>query len=204
MDSAATTFTRKGLVAVRDRSSDVASQAFAEQLLEHQHEAYSLALRFLRSREAAEDVTQDALIRAYQARNRFRGGSLRAWLLRITANAAIDELRRARHRRLRSLDAFGRREEGGQWIEVADPSPPVEALAANSELRVQLEHALGQLSPDLRMVVLLSDVHGMSYVEVATAAGVPLGTVKSRLSRARARLRDLLRVSGTLPVTAGP
>jgi RNA polymerase sigma-70 factor (ECF subfamily) len=204
VDSAATTFTRKRLVAVRDRSSDVAPQAFAEQLLEHQHEAYSLALRFLRSREAAEDVTQDALIRAYQARNRFRGGSLRAWLLRITANAAIDELRRARRRRLRSLDAIGGREDGRQWLEVADPSPSAEALAANSELRVQLEHALGQLSPDLRMVVLLSDVHGMSYAEVATGAGVPLGTVKSRLSRARARLRDLLRASGTLPVTAGP
>ena len=172
--------------------------AFNLLVLRHQDAAYGLALRFLRDRQAAEDATQEAFLRAYRALGRFEGERFRAWLLAIVANAARDELRRRRRRPQSSLDAARGGDDGGARLDPPDPGPTPEGVALHGELRAALERALGELPEDWRLVVVLSDVHGLSYEEVAAAAGVPVGTVKSRLSRARARLRDLLRASGNL------
>ncbi len=166
-------------------------------MIRHQDAAYSLAFRFLRSREAAEDVTQEAFLRAWRAIESFRGERFRSWLLRIVANAARDELRRRKRRPQRSLDE-ARDDSDMASIDPVEPGLGPQQRAEQAELRQVLEGALAELPEDWRMVVLLSDVHGLSYEEIAETTGVPLGTVKSRLSRARGRLRDLLRESGEL------
>ena len=185
---------------VRARDGEV--EAFNLLVIRYQNAAYSLAYRFLGSREAAEDVTQEAFLRAYRALATFRGERFGAWLLRIVANAARDELRRRGRRPQRSLDEL-RDDPDSHGFEPPDTGPTPEASALQAELRRTLEAALQQLPEDWRMVVLLSDVHGLSYHEVAEATGLPLGTVKSRLSRARGRLRDILRASGELTEPAG-
>ena len=167
--------------------------AFNSLVLRHQDAVYSLALRFLGSREAAEDAAQEAFIRAYRNLRSFRGERFRSWLFSIAANVARDELRRRRPQR--SLDE-ARDDPDALSIDPADPGPSPEAETLRGELRRALERALLELPEDWRMVVILSDVHGLSYEEVAKTAGIPVGTVKSRLSRARGRLRDILRESG--------
>lgn len=184
----------------RARDGDV--ESFNRLVIQHQNAAYGLAYRFLRTREAAEDVTQEAFLRAYKNLPRFRGGRFRSWLLRIVANAARDELRRRKRRPQRSLDE-ARDDPDAVPLDPPDPGPSPEDVTLQGELRRVLERALGELPDDWRMVVLLSDVHGLSYQEVAESTGLALGTVKSRLSRARARLRDLLRDSGELTELTG-
>ena len=171
--------------------------AFNALVLRHQDAVYSLALRFLGSREAAEDAAQEAFIRAYRNLRSFRGERFRSWLFSIAANVARDELRRQGRRPQRSLDE-ARDDPEAPSIDPADPGPSPEAEALRGDLRRALEHALLELPADWRMVVILSDVHGLSYEEVAETADIPIGTVKSRLSRARGRLRDILRDSGEL------
>ena len=172
--------------------------AFNTLVIRHQNAAYSLALRFLRTREAAEDVTQEAFVRAWRAIDTFRGERFRSWLLRIVANAARDELRRRKRRPQRSLDETWDDSDMAS-IDPVEPGLGPQERAEQTELRGVLERALAELPEEWRMVVLLSDVHGMSYEEVAETVDAPLGTVKSRLSRARARLRQLLIESGELP-----
>jgi len=172
--------------------------AFNTLVIRHQNAAYSLAFRFLRTREAAEDVTQEAFVRAWRAIDTFRGDRFRSWLLRIVANAARDELRRRKRRPQRSLDETWDDPDTAS-IDPVEPGLGPQERAEQTELRGVLERVLAELPEEWRMVVLLSDVHGMSYEEVAEAVDAPLGTVKSRLSRARARLRQLLIESGELP-----
>lgn len=172
--------------------------AFNMLVIRHQNAAYSLAFRFLRAREAAEDVTQEAFVRAWRAIDTFRGERFRSWLLRIVANAARDELRRRKRRPQRSLDETWDDSDMAS-IDPVEPGLGPQERAEQAELRGVLERALAELPEEWRMVVLLSDVHGMSYEEIAEAVDAPLGTVKSRLSRARGRLRQLLIESGELP-----
>jgi RNA polymerase sigma-70 factor (ECF subfamily) len=150
-------------------------------------------LRFLGNREAAEDATQEAFIRAQRAIASFRGARFRSWLFSIVANAARDELRRLKRRPQRSLD-----NEELPPLDPPDRGPSPESEALRSDLRRALEAALLELPDDWRLTVVLSDVHGLTNQEVAEATGVAVGTVKSRLSRARGRLRDILRDSGEL------
>lgn len=182
----------------RARAGELA--AFNTLVLRHQDAAYSLALRFLGAQQPAEDVTQDAFLRAYQNISKFRGERFRAWLLTIVANAARDELRRRSRRPQRSLDQ-ARDDPDMPDIDPIERDPGPETVLLTSELRGDLERALRMLPEDQRLIVLLSDVHGLSYPEVAEAASIPVGTVKSRLSRARARLREVLTASGELITT---
>ncbi len=176
--------------------------AFNTFVLRHQDVAYGLALRFLGSREAAEDATQEAMIRAYRGIGSFRGERFRSWLLSIVANAARDELRRRKRRPQRSLDE-ARDDPDAPSIDPPDRGPSPEAEAERGELRRVLERALLELPEQWRLVVILSDVQGLAYEEIAESFDIPVGTVKSRLSRARSRLRDILRASGELPVAFG-
>lgn len=171
--------------------------AFNRLVLRHQDAAYSLARRFLGGQQPAEDVTQEAFLRAYERLSSFRGGRFRAWLLQIIANLARDELRRSGRRPQVSLDAARDDPERPSLDPVDGARLPLEEVE-RGELRQALEAALSELPDDWRMVVLLSDVHGLSYPEIAETTGLALGTVKSRLSRARGRLRDVLMASGAL------
>jgi RNA polymerase sigma-70 factor (ECF subfamily) len=162
--------------------------AFAQLMEHYQSACYGLAWRLLGDSELAADATQDAFVHAYDAIGRFRGGVFRSWLLRITANASYDILRRAQRR---PTTALPEPEEGqAELPDAAAPNPVAEAV--RSELYRHLDQALRRLPDDQRTAVVLCDVYGMDYNEVAAATNSALGTVKSRIHRGRLRLRELM------------
>ena len=163
-------------------------EAFNEIVRRYQARVYNLAARLLGDRTAAEDAAQDTFVSAYKALARFRGGSLRAWLLRIASNQCYDRLRSAKRRPERSLDEA--MESPAFDVPSREPSP--EQQAVSGELRDHVHRAIGRLPFDQRNTMALVDVQGLGYQEAAEAMGVSIGTVKSRLSRARAAVRDIL------------
>jgi len=163
--------------------------SFNQLVEKYQSQVYNLALRMLGNAEAAADATQDTFLAAYRAVGKFRGGNFRAWLLRIAANCCRDQLRAARRRPASSLDLL---------LESESPPPLVaktespEDYALRRELGRTISDGLASLPAEQRLVVILSDIQGLSYEDIAQATRSSLGTVKSRLSRGRERLRDCL------------
>ena len=157
----------------------------------HERAVFNVCLRLLRDVPAAEDAAQDTFIRAWTGIASFRGGQVRPWLLRIATNRCYDLLRSRGRRPATSLDAEPFEIEP-VWSSRGETDEPPEVFALRAELAIHLERALATLPDDQRLVVVLADVHGFDYQEVAAVTGAALGTVKSRLSRARARLRQAL------------
>jgi len=173
--------------------------AFNRLVMEYQDLAYNVAFRVLGERTAAEDAVQDAFISAFRKLKSFRGGSFKAWLLRIVTNACYDELRRQKRRPLVPLqptDSEDDEIESPSWLE--DPGETPEETALREELSQAIQNCLNSLDNDFRIVVVLVDIQGMDYAEAAETANTPLGTIKSRLARARMRLQDCLRGFGEL------
>jgi RNA polymerase sigma-70 factor (ECF subfamily) len=138
--------------------------------------------------QAAEDVTQEAFVSAWRNISSFRGEAFRPWLLRIAANLCRDELRRRGRRPSASLDSAL---EAGV-PEPPDEDPPPDESAVASELRGRLEAALQQLPEDQRTALVLCDIQGLDYGEIAVVMRTSLGTVKSRIARARLKMRELM------------
>ena len=162
--------------------------AFAQLMEHYQSACYGLAWRLLGDADQAADATQEAFIHAYRAMKSYRGGVFRSWLLRITANASYDILRRQQRRPAGPLPDP---DDGAPELpDVAAVNPVAEAT--KSELYRHLERALQRLPPDQRTAIVLCDVYGMDYNEVAAMTDSALGTVKSRIHRGRLRLRELL------------
>jgi RNA polymerase sigma-70 factor, ECF subfamily len=161
--------------------------AFEELVRTHYKQAYNIAYRLTGSHTDAEDLTQEGLVRAYQSFDRYRRDLPFAnWLYRIMANLHIDELRRRPRARVESVDA----PEGP--LEIADfRSDPAE-MVLSRELDGRLQDALGRLSPEFRTAVLLCDVDGFSYEEIAEIMQCSIGTVRSRVHRGRKQLRAAL------------
>lgn len=190
----------------RDRDAITLSQrgdrnAFNELVVRYQSAAYGLALRMLGDPDTAADVTQDAFFSAFRNIRSLRGMSFRSWLLRIVSNSCYDHWRAQRRRPAESLEALlgGEADTSGQDAPdaelaqaLADDSWTPEGVALRAEQIAAIEAALLRLAPDQRLVIILSDIQGLSYEEIARIAGAPLGTVKSRIARARARLREAL------------
>ena len=171
----------------RGRAGDV--EAFNLLVEQYQRMVYNLALRMLGNAEAAEDATQDAFVSAYKAIGKFRGGSFKAWILRIAVNSCHDKLRVARRVRVTSLDTLL---EESEALPLVDNAESPEDYVLRRELGRFLGEGLAHLPVDQRMVVILPDIQGLSYEEISQATSSSLGTVKSRLSRGRSRLRDFL------------
>ena len=175
-------------VAVIARAASGDRTAFAQLMEHYQSACYGLAWRLLHDPDQAADATQDAFIHAYKAIGSYRGGIFRSWLLRITANASYDILRRAQRRPSSPLPDP---DEGApELADLAAINPHAEAM--KSEMYRHLEVALRRLPEDQRTAVVLCDVYGMDYNEVAAMTSSALGTVKSRIHRGRLRLRELL------------
>jgi len=171
------------------RRGDVGS--FNQLVLSYQSMAYNLAYRILGNRDAAADATQDAFLSAFKAIGKFRGGSFKAWLLRIVTNACYDQLRLKQRRPATSLDALLVL-ESAPVQSLTDPGESPEEYAVRQELNRTIQVGIGTLPPEQRIALVLSDVQGLSYQEIAEVTGASLGTVKSRLSRARGKMRDFL------------
>ncbi len=175
-------------------------EAFNQLVRLYEGRVYTLCLRMLGDPDAAADVAQDTFISAYKNLNRFRGGIFRAWILRIATNACYDALRARKRRPAVSLNAtFGDEDENGGGFDLPDPAESPDAAAQRQELSAAITAGIAQLPEDQRVVVILSDVQGLAYEEIAEVTNTNLGTVKSRLSRGRARLRDILRAGELLP-----
>jgi len=177
-----------GLIAEAQKGS---LDAFNALVLAYQSQVYNLARYILRDDAAADDATQETFIAAYRALGDFRGGSFRAWLMRIVTNACYDELRHRKRRPAVSWDAFEDLDEESNAYLVDHGESPEERLQ-RGELGALLDRALAALPQDQRMVLVLVDRLGYSYEEVAQVLNMRMGTVKSRLYRARARMREAL------------
>ncbi|MCJ7700328.1 MAG: RNA polymerase sigma factor [Anaerolineales bacterium] len=167
--------------------------AFNRLVLAYQDLVYNQAFRVMGDPAAADDATQEAFISAYRKMKTYRGGSFKAWLLRIVTNACYDELRRRKRRPTTPLEPtnpYDEEIESPHWI--ADPGESPEDYSARLELSKAIQDCLDHLQPDYRTVVVLVDIQGMDYAEAAEVVGKPLGTIKSRLARARGGLRDCL------------
>jgi RNA polymerase sigma-70 factor (ECF subfamily) len=177
-----------------ERSKRGELEAFNTLVDRYQAGVYNLCLRMLGSTQSAEDATQDAFIAAFRAINSFHGQGFRAWLFRIASNACYDEMRRRRSRPAVSLDEP--RGEGEQTIDPPVGGPSPEERAEQQELGRLLQDALSRIHPDQRIAIILSDMQGFDYSEIAAALGISLGTVKSRIFRGRSHLRQVLLESG--------
>lgn len=167
--------------------------AFNTLVLHYQQVAFSVAYRLMGDASLAEDITQEAFISAFRKLNSYRGGSFRAWLCRIVTNAGYDELRRQKRRPTTPLEVEtddGEMLESPAWME--DPGETPEEAALRQELSTAIQHCLDELPPEFKIAVVLVDIQGFDYAEAAAAAQTPLGTIKSRLARARLRLQDCL------------
>ncbi|MDO9302458.1 MAG: sigma-70 family RNA polymerase sigma factor [Anaerolineales bacterium] len=168
--------------------------SFNTLILYYQDRVFNTALRILGDEDIAQDAAQEAFISAFRSISTFRGGSFKAWLLRTVTNACYDELRRQKRRPTTALEPEtydGEEMDSPRWL--ADPNMTPAQQAEADELEHAIQHCLDMLPTDFRTVVVLADIQGMDYSEVALAARVPLGTIKSRLARARLRLRECLR-----------
>jgi RNA polymerase sigma-70 factor (ECF subfamily) len=167
--------------------------AFNELALHYQDLLYRIALRVTRNECVAQDALQEAMIHAFRHIKSFRGGNFKSWLARVTVNAGYDELRRGKRHNGIPLELYtneGDEIESPDWMR--DPTAGPQDKAEASELKRALHSCIKILNPDYRLMVILVDLEGMSYEEAAYVAHVPVGTVKSRLARARMQLRDTL------------
>jgi RNA polymerase sigma-70 factor (ECF subfamily) len=188
MTSTAESFEEEKLIKAAQRGN---LDAFNELILYYQNQVYNLAYHIMKDPAAADDAAQEAFISAYRALDSFRGGSFRAWLLRIVTNACYDELRRYKRRPQISFDDFGEMDEEAN-PHLRDEAELPEETVQRDELRAMLEQTMQQLPEEQQTTLFLVDRLGLSYQEVADTMETELGTVKSRLYRARAKMRDYL------------
>jgi len=167
--------------------------AFNQLVLEYQSLAYNHAHALLGDRATAEDATQDSFIRAFQNLSSFRGGSFRAWLLKIVTNMSYDFMRRTKRHPTEPLfpeDENGEEMESPTWL--ADPSPSVEATLEEKQFSDSIYQMLDELPDIYRSVITLVDLYELDYSEAADILKVPIGTVKSRVARARMQMKERL------------
>ncbi|MDT8307581.1 MAG: sigma-70 family RNA polymerase sigma factor [Anaerolineae bacterium] len=170
--------------------------AYNRLVLHYQDIVYNVAYRIMRDPASADDATQEAFISAYKAIKRFRGGSFKSWLLRIVTNSCYDELRRRKRRPQASLDEITEEIESPSFM--ADNSDTPEEMRQRVELVDAVKRCLDELPDEQRVAAVLCDVEGHEYQEIADIMSTSLGTVKSRISRARSKLRECLQGFGEL------
>jgi RNA polymerase sigma-70 factor (ECF subfamily) len=165
--------------------------AFNMLVLRYQDAVYTLAYRMMGDPAAADDAAQEAFIAAYRKLDSYRGGSFKSWLLRITANLCLDELRRFKRRRTDYLDDLVPEDSADELPLPSSETLPEEA-AEQRELADAIQNCINGLTSEHRAVLIMSDVEGFAYGEIAAALSTQVGTVKSRLSRARLAMRRCL------------
>ncbi|MDY0125418.1 MAG: sigma-70 family RNA polymerase sigma factor [Anaerolineaceae bacterium] len=182
-----------------EKAADGDLDAFNQLVLTYQDLAFNVAYRIMADEAAAADATQDAVISMYRKLDSYRGGSFKAWFLRIVTNACYDELRKQKRRPTVTLEPEtddGDLIESPEWL--ADESPGLEETMMNSQLEKAIQECLNKLNEKHRAVMVMVDVSGEDYETVAEIIQSPVGTVKSRLSRARLKMQECLQAAGEL------
>ena len=171
-------------------------KAFEQLVLQYQKPVYNLALRMAGNADDAFDLAQEAFLRAWRALPQFKfESSFSTWLYRLTSNVCIDFLRQKKRSKVVSL-SFVNEDDETEEYDRPDPAPGPEARTITSAEHEEVARALNSLEPEYREALTLCAIHGMSYIEIAEALGVPTGTVKSRISRAREKMRRKLQSDG--------
>lgn len=164
---------------------------------EHRSRVYRLAYRLTGNQHDAEDLTQDVFVRVFRSLSSYRPGSFEGWLHRITTNLFLDQVRRRTRQRTEPLDAGAE-----AWTRATGPDPA--QVLVDADLSADVRAALGALPEQFRVAVVLCDVDGLTYEEIAAAQGIKLGTVRSRIHRGRAMLRAGLAHRAPRPSTPAP
>ena len=168
-------------------------EAFNQLAEKYSKRIYNIGLKMLGNADDAADMAQEALIKIYRNLPGFRGDSaFSTWVYRVSVNTCRDALRSAYRNRERSFSDFGDEEETAVNFEVADYSAIPESVYLDGEDRQYLHALINGLSPKYRLVVVLREISGLSYQEIADSVNISVGTVKSRLNRARAAMRSRL------------
>ena len=167
--------------------------AFNGLVLHYQNLAYNVAFRIMGEPDASSDATQEAFISAYQKLGQYRGGSFKAWLLRIVTNACYDELRRRQRQPVTPLTPEthdGNLLDDPYWVE--DDAPTPHEKSEEIELQAAIQHCINALDEKFRIILVLVDVEGLDYETASQVVNTPLGTIKSRLARAREKVQSCL------------
>jgi RNA polymerase sigma-70 factor (ECF subfamily) len=180
------------LLIERARAGD--TRAFEDLAQREERALYRHALRIVGTTADAEDVVQDALFSAWRSIASFQGLSFRAWLFRIATNRALDHLRSRKRRPELPLDPPA--DDDVTWAEPVAPGPDLTQIAGDREALAHVETALGTLPAEQRTALLLRDVEGFAYEEIAVITSVEIGTVKSRIHRGRLAVRNALIAQG--------
>ncbi len=162
--------------------------SWEELVAEHADRVYRLAYRLSGDQQDAEDLTQETFIRVFKSLQSYQPGTFEGWLHRITTNLFLDMVRRRARIRMEALP------EDYDRVRSDDPDP--EQIYHDANLDADLQRALDALAPEFRAAIVLCDIEGLSYDEIATTLGVKLGTVRSRIHRGRAALREQLAAAG--------
>ena len=197
----------------RDEEHDIVERAkrgddsaFELLVAENQKQVYNLALRMVKNEDDAFDVAQEAFLRAYSALPRFRGDSkFSVWLYRLTSNISIDFLRKRRRENIVSL-SFANEEDETEEIEIPDERFDPQTELERRELRSRVSKGLDELPSEYRQILVLRELSGLTYEEIAETLSLEAGTVKSRLFRARKRLCAILLKDGNFspPASSNP
>ncbi|KKM11949.1 RNA polymerase subunit sigma-24 [Clostridiales bacterium PH28_bin88] len=173
--------------------------AFENLIAQYERQVYTVAYRFMGNHEDASDLAQEALVRAFQSLKNFRGeSSFKTWLYHIVANVCRDEMRRRRRQPVISLDEPVSTEDGEVWRQTPDWTHAPDRVFEEKERKEYLQNLINALVPEYRLVIVMREIQGFSYEEIAREMDCSLGTVKSRLNRARQALRDKIRTDGEL------
>jgi RNA polymerase sigma factor (sigma-70 family) len=174
-------------------------ESFNELVRLFEGRVYNLCYRMLGDADSAADAAQDAFLSAFRNLRSFRGGSFRSWMLRIATNTCYDALRVRKRRPSVSLDMEADDELASSPLQIADTAESPDDFAQRRELAAAIQEGLSALPDEQRIVLILSDIQGLAYEEIAQITNSNLGTIKSRLSRGRARLREVLKAGELLP-----
>lgn len=169
-------------------------EAFEKLVLKYEKQVYTIAYRFIGNHEDACDLAQEALVKAYKYISNFRGeSSLKTWLYHIVANVCRDELRKRRKNNVVSLDSPLVNDEGGELMrQTEDWTFAPEVVYESKEMQEMIQKALDDLSPEYKEVLIMREIMGFTYEEIAKQLDCSMGTVKSRISRARKAMRDYM------------
>lgn len=166
-------------------------EAFETLILQHEKIVYNIAFRMMEGSEDVKDIAQEVFLKVYRNLGKFDGKSaFSTWIYRIAVNTCIDEIRKRKGKQTYSLDAELEEEEGKYKKQFADEGHTPEESLMQKELQSEVLAALETLSPEHKTVVVLRDIRGFTYEEIAEMTDMPLGTVKSRISRARIQLKE--------------
>lgn len=179
------------LLIKRAQSGDIA--AFEALIEAYEQKVFHIAYRMAGNPDDAADMAQEILLKIFRNVGKFKGESkFSTWVYRVATNTCLDELKKAKRKAAYSLDEEFETEEGQLGVEVADTAPTPEQRVEGQEIRDAITEAISRLSEEHRQIIILRDINGLTYEEVADILDCSLGTVKSRISRAREQLRKIL------------